>query len=155
MANEERLVVFLLDGRRYAVALERVERVVARPEIAAFPQAPDVVSGVFMLHGDLVPVMNVRMRFRLPDAPARLSEQLVVVRTRRRRVALVVDQVDGVVAVAPTDWVDAGAIVPGLEHVRGVARLADDMVFVHDIDAFLSLDEEDRLAAALHEEGWS
>ncbi len=147
-ADQTRLVVFNLDSLRYAVALETVERVVPRPEIAPFPRAPKIVSGVFVLHGDMIPVVDVRSRFRLPEVAPRLSDQLLVVRTRRRRVALVVDRVDGVLAVASDELVDPGAIVPGVEHVRGVVRLTDGVVFVHDLDAFLSLDEEAQLDAA-------
>lgn len=147
-ADAAQLVVFQLDGHRYAVALERVERVVPRPEIAPFPRAPEIVSGLFVLHGDLIPVVNVRARFRLPEHPPSLSDQLLVVSTRRRRVALIVDHVEGVVATEAGEVLTPDAIVPGLDYVRGIVRRSDGIVFVHDIDAFLSLDEEAQLDAA-------
>lgn len=148
MVAETQLVVFGLDDRGYAVDLGRVERVVPRPEIAPFPRAPDIVSGVFVLHGEMIPVVNVRARFRLPEVPARLSDLLLVVRTPRRRVALIVDRVEGVKPVRAEDMVAPETIVPGLEYVRGVVHLEKGIVFVHDLDAFLSLDEEAQLDAA-------
>lgn len=151
MGESLQLVVFRLEARSYAVALDRVMRVMPRPEITPFPQAPEIVDGVFVLHGDPVPVMNVRRRFRLPEASARLCDQLLVLRTQRRRVAFIVDEVTGIAIVDQGDWVSPDAIVPGLEYVQGVARLPDGMVLVHDIDAFLSLEEETRLSSALEE----
>lgn len=144
----EQLVVFLLEEQRYAVALDRVERVTPRPEIAPFPRAPEIVAGLVVIHGDMIPVINVRARFRLAARAARLSDQLLVVRTRRRRVALVVDRVDGVVAVATRAIVASESLTPGLEYVKGITRLEGDLVFVHDLDAFLSLEEEAKIDAA-------
>ena len=141
-------VIFDLDRQRYALDLARVERVVPRPWLEPFPKAPGIVAGVFVLHGQLVPVLDVRARFRLPAREPRLSDQLLVVRTRRRRVALAVDRVETVTSVPAETLVSPESVVPGLEYLRGVARLSDGLVFVHDLDTFLSLEEEARLDAA-------
>lgn len=144
----EQLVFFFLDERRCAVALERVERVTPRPEIAPFPRAPGIVAGLVVIHGDFIPVIDVRARFRLPARELRLSDQLLVVRTPRRRVALVVDRVEGVVEAPAESMVAAESLAPGLGYVKGVTRLEGDLVWVHDLDAFLSLEEEAALDAA-------
>jgi hypothetical protein len=53
-----------------------------------------------------------------------------------------------VIHVDPGEVVSPDAVVPGLEFVRGIARLpAQGIVFVHDLDRFLSLEEEAQLAA--------
>ena len=144
----EQLVIFLLEERHYAVALDRVERVTPRPEIAPFPRAPEIVSGLVIIHGEMVPVINVRARFRLAARAARLSDQLLVVRTPRRRVALVVDRVEGVVTVPTHAVVAPESLTPGLDYVKGITRLDGDLVFVHDLDACLSLEEETKIDAA-------
>jgi purine-binding chemotaxis protein CheW len=141
------LVVFRLEGQRYGLDLERVERVLPQVALAPFPKAPAIVSGVFDLHGRLVPVVNVRRRFRLPERAPGVADQLLVVRSARRRLALAVDAVEPVVQVAAGELTAPEAVVPGLEFVRGIARLpALGIVFVHDLDRFLSLDEEAQLA---------
>jgi len=144
------LVVFEVDGRRLALEIAGVERVLRMVALDPLPRAPAVIAGVFDLHGELVPVVDVRHRLRLPERPWRAADQLLVVRARRGRLALAVERVATVAAV------DAGAIrradetVPGLEYLRGVVPLpAEGVVFVHDLDAFLSLAEEAKLAAAL------
>ena len=146
------LVLFLLDERRYAVDLERVERVLPRVAMAPFPKAPAIVSGVFDLQGELVPVVNVRRRFGLPARPPALSDRFLLVRTARRRLVLAVDSVEPVIEAPAAAMTDADTLVPGLEHVRGIVRLpALGIVFVQDLDRFLSLEEEARLDAALVE----
>lgn len=145
----EQLVVFVLDGRRYALALAVVERIIGMVEIAPFPKAPEIVGGVIDFHGELMPVFDVRRRFRLPARPHRLQDQLLIARTRRRRVALAVDAVEDVVTCPAGAQIDPATVVPGLEYVRGVTRIEPHgLVFVHDLDSFLSLEEEEALAAA-------
>ena len=43
----------------------------------------------------------------------------------------------------------ADRIVPGLEYLQGVLRLSDGLIFIHDLDRFLSLEEEKSLTEAL------
>lgn len=143
------LVVFRLDGHRYGLDLERVERVLPQVALAPFPKAPPIVSGVFDLHGGLVPVVNVRRRFGLPERTPGVADQLLIVRSARRQLALAVDAVEPVIHVAAGELTSPEAVVPGLEFVRGIARVpALGIIFVHDLDRFLSLDEESQLAAS-------
>lgn len=148
------LVVFRLEDQRFGVELGRVERVLPMVAVEPFPRAPEIVTGVFAFHGQLVPVMDIRRRFRLPARAPRAADQLLVVRTARRRVALPVDSVEAVLAIEAAEVTAADELVPGLDYVRGVARVPEHgIVFVHDLDAFLSLDEAARLAAALAGDG--
>ena len=61
------IVVFTLDEQRYALHLLAVERVVRAVEVTALPEAPEIVLGVVNVKGRIVPVINVRRRFRLPE----------------------------------------------------------------------------------------
>jgi purine-binding chemotaxis protein CheW len=143
------LVVFFLDDQRYALELDAVERTVRMVEITPLPRAPEIVLGVITFQGRIVPVLDLRLRFRLPPREPGLTDQLIIARTRRRTVALFVDGVSGVVETAPEEIVGPAEIVPGLEYVTGVTRQGDGLVFIHDLDRFLSLDEEQALDAAM------
>jgi purine-binding chemotaxis protein CheW len=147
--KDTQIVVFLLAGRRFALALGQVERVFRMVELAPLPSAPAIVTGVIDLHGALVPVVNARERFHLPPRAARLSDQLLVVRASGRLLALVVDGVEAVRAVPPAAIAAPDAIVPGLELVRGIVALPDlGIVFIHDLERFLSPAEATALDAA-------
>ena len=142
-------VAVLLDDQRYAVPLEAVQRVVHAVAITPLPSAPDVILGVVNFQGQIIPVVNVRRRFRLPERDIVLGDRIVIARTSRRSVALVVDAVDGIVDYAPQDIVMPETIVPKLEYIAGVLRLDDGMILVHDLDSFLSLDELESLNKAM------
>ena len=113
------------------------------------PDGPNVVLGVINLHGQIVPVVDIRQRFHLPQREARLSDQLIIAQTTKRTVALVVDAVASLVERSESVVTSAEKIVPGLDYVEGVVKLEEGLVLIHDLDAFLSLDEEDVLEQAL------
>jgi purine-binding chemotaxis protein CheW len=61
----------------------------------------------------------------------------------------VVDAARGVVEGLPAEVIEADKILPDLEQVAGVIQLDDSMVLIHDLDRFLSLNEERALAQAM------
>ena len=144
MDPSEQLVVFSLDWQRYALRLSAVERVVRAVEVTPLPAAPEIVLGVINVEGSIVPVMNIRKRFRLPEKEMSLSDHLILARTARRPVFLLVDSVSGIIEVPAGEVIDASKILPRMEYLEGVLKLEDGMVLIHDLDRFLSL-EEDRL----------
>lgn len=145
ISREALQVVFLLDGQRYALYVNVVDRVIRAVAITPLPKAPEIVLGVINLEGTLVPVLNIRKRFNLPQRPLRASDQFVISRTASRRVALVVDDVVNVTHCDVEDVVSAGDVINGMSYVAGIAKDKEGLVLIHDLDTFLSLEESARL----------
>jgi len=149
MPRADHHVAFTISQRRYAIRLLAVDQVVSAVEISGLPKAPSIVSGVINVQGQIVPVINVRKRFGLEERDLALSDQMIIAHTSMRRVALVVDEVNGLIECPEDRIVTAAAIVPGMEYVKGIVKLADDMILIHDLDEFLSLEEENSLLGAM------
>jgi purine-binding chemotaxis protein CheW len=144
------LVVFRLDEHRYALRLDAVERIIRAVELTPLPNAPAIVLGVMDVAGRVLPVLNLRQRFRLPDREIDPVDQFLIARTASRTVALVVDEVQEVITYLETAVIDADQIVPGLEYIHGVITLEDGLVLIQDLEQCLSLDEERDLANAMN-----
>jgi purine-binding chemotaxis protein CheW len=144
-----RLVVFALDEQRYALHLAAVERILPLVEVTPLPKAPEIVLGVVNVHGAVVPVVNMRRRFRLPEIDGNPAHRLILAQTARRRVALVVDSSEGVIETNRNGVTGSEEILPRLEYVEGVVKLPDGLILIHDLDRFLSLDEERELERIL------
>ena len=142
-------VVFTLDEQRYALHLPAVERIVRVVEVTPLPKAPEIVLGVVNVQGQITPVINIRKRFRLPEREMNLSDQLIIAHTSRRTVALVADAVSGVIERSEQEVIAAEKVLPGIEYVEGVVKLEDGMILIHDLNKFLSLEEEQALDNAM------
>lgn len=143
------LLVFTLDEPRYALPLAAVERIVRAVEITPLPKAPRIVLGVINVEGGVIPVVDVRRRFGLPERELRLEDRFIIARAGRRLVALVADEVAGVRACAPRALVSAAQSLPFAAYLQGVAKLEDGLALISDLEAFLSLEEEQLLDTAL------
>lgn len=143
------LLVFRLDDWKCALPLAAVERSYRAVAVTPLPGAPAKIMGIVNVHGIVHPVIDLRHCFGLPTRPLSPADHLVIGRTWRRSVALVVDSMEGVFDYAPAEIADADTILPDMEYVSGVIRMKDGMVLIHDLDRFLSLEEETLLDQAL------
>jgi purine-binding chemotaxis protein CheW len=149
MNNVNQLVVFNLANQQYAIYLSAVERIVSVVEITPLPKAPEIVLGVVNVQGQIIPVFNIRKRFRLPEREINLSDQLIIANTSKQTVALIVDAVTGVIEISEDKIIKSEKILPGMDYVEGVIKLENGMILIHDIDRFLSVEEEVALEKAL------
>lgn len=149
MENPSSLLIFGLDHQRYALPLAQVEHVIAAVAVTVLPHAPSVVLGVFSFHGRVIPVMNTRRRFSLPERPLEIDDQFILARAGDRTVALVVDHVEGVIEAGEAARIAPKSLLPDLRHIEGVLCRPDGLVLVHDLGTFLGLDEAQSLEAAL------
>lgn len=143
------LLVFTLDDWRCALELSTVEKVYRAVAVTPLPDAPDIVLGVINVKGAVLPVVDVRRCFRLPEKNLTPDDRLIVARSSDRLVVLVVDSVIDVIECSEQDITSASAIVPGMEYVEGVARLKDGMILIHNLARFLSFEEKAALEQAL------
>jgi purine-binding chemotaxis protein CheW len=149
MKNSVPLVVFTLDDQNYALPLEAVERIVLAVEVIPLPKAPEIIVGVINVRGVIIPVVNIRRRFRIPEREPSPADKFVIAKAARRMVALVADSVLKVVDVSEDDIIAPKDIVPGTSYLDGIVRLEDGIVLIHDLDKFLSLEEEAMLDETL------
>ena len=151
MNNLNQLVVFTLDDQRYALHLSAVERIVRVVEVTPLPKAPDIVLGIVNIQGRIIPVVNIRKRFHLPEREINLSDQLIIANTSKRPVALLTEAVNEVIEQSAERVATSEEILSGIKYVEGVVKLEDGMILIHDLDKCLSLEEEKVLDEAMKE----
>ncbi len=148
MMGAMQVLEFQLADARYAVPVERVIEVVPRIWVTPLPGAAEVVVGVFNYRGSVTVAVDLRPRLgHCPKAPS-TDDHLLVVRGARRVLALVVDRVSDLRELAP-EAVQV-PMIPS-RHVRGVVALDDGLLLIEDLDAVLSLDEEESVDRGLQQ----
>lgn len=139
------LVGFLVGDVMYAVRIDVVREIVNPLPVVDLPRAPVNVRGVADYRGEVVPVVDLRERFGLPEMTSRKTKWIVVdvsgKKEAARHAALVVDSVTEVFGLAggelrPSPSLGEGDDARGIE---GVTTLGTRLVFVLDVRAFGSL----------------
>ncbi|MDY7232387.1 chemotaxis protein CheW [Hyalangium rubrum] len=143
------VLLFTLEGLRYALPSADVRELVRAARLTPLPQAPDVVEGLLNLRGELLPVLDLRRRFRLPPRPLAPLDHFIVARAGSRTVVLRVDRAEGLLTLEPGAVDEAPSALPGVGYVAGVVKLPEGLVLVHDLRSFLSEAEALALDTAL------
>lgn len=117
--------------------------------VTPLPRAPEVALGAINLGGDPIPVLDIRRRLGFRSRDYGLSGRLLIATTCRRRLALPVDDVLGVEEFAVGSVSPPQELLPGLRDVAGIVALSDGLLLIHDLEAFLFPEEEERLDEAL------
>jgi purine-binding chemotaxis protein CheW len=147
----ETWVLFTVDDQIYALDLWEVERIVRATEVKPLPEVPVYVAGVVDVHGQVLPVIDLRLRFDRLTRPLDLNDHFVIAHTPTHRVILPVDSALGSRQVA------ADSIPPDTELprcVRKVVPLDVGVVYCLDLQRVLFGDQppfDSRLAQILAE----
>jgi purine-binding chemotaxis protein CheW len=144
-ADELELLLFTVAEQRYALPARDVEEVVRAVASVPLPKAPAVIEGIINLRGAVVPVLDLRVRFRLPPRAVQPADHLIIARAGRRRVALRVDRALELARLAA----EPAPEVQGADYVSGVVMRSDGLVLIHDLRTFLSSAEAATLEEAL------
>ncbi len=150
-ASHLELLVFDLEGRTFGLPSSEVVELVRAVAVTPLPNGPRVVAGVINLRGRVVPVFDLRVRFGIASPPVEPSDHFVVANSGHRVVALRADRATELQQFARDDIEAADRVVTGSRYIAGIAKTAQGVVFVSDLDAFLSEAEAASLDGALAE----
>jgi len=148
--DERQLVVFQLGAELYGCDISRVHEIIRLQSVTRVPRAPAFVEGVINLRGKVIPVVDLRRRFGLPTAEHTRASRIVVVEIGDQVVGIVVDGVSEVLRVNSSIVEPPSPVVAGIdsEYLHGIAKLADRLVILLDLDRILARDERRALEVA-------
>ncbi len=124
--QERELVTFKLAEQEFGLSIMSVQEIVRMPGITRIPRAPSYVNGISNLRGNVLPVINTRLRFSMEEAEATDRTRVVVVDIEGKNIGMVVDAVSEVLRVEnekidpPPEVVSGGVDAAFLE---GVVKL--------------------------------
>ena len=123
-------------GTTYAVHSYKVRHLEMVEDITAVPNAPPSVDGVVFSRGQVVPVINLRVRFGFERAPRDLRTRLLVVEVGGRLVGLMVDEARDFVAIPDAAIHPPGQGIGGLSsnYLEGVSTIGDRIVLILNIN---------------------
>jgi purine-binding chemotaxis protein CheW len=99
MAQTHQFCTFYLDKLMFGVELQKVQEVLRNLELTGIPLAPDVVSGLMNLRGQISTAIDLRRRLELTNRPEGMLPMNVVVRSDDGAISLLVDEIGDVVEV--------------------------------------------------------
>jgi purine-binding chemotaxis protein CheW len=137
--EEEQLVVFLLDGEAYGISIQMVESIIKKQAITKVPHVDKYILGVTNLRGTVVPVVDLRQRFSIPEQETTKDTRIIVLNTESGKNGILVDEVMEVMrlpksAIAPPPMI---ATSINTSYIQGIARTDDKLIIMLEMNSIL------------------
>ncbi|HET9650901.1 MAG TPA: chemotaxis protein CheW [Usitatibacter sp.] len=137
------VLVFVLGREEYGVDILKVQEIRGYEKVTPIPAAPEYLKGVVNLRGTIVPVIDMRVKFGMPDPKYDAFTVVIILRLAQRTIGIVVDAVSDVVALGHDEVKPApqlGTVVDS-SFIAGLGTQNDRMVLLLDIEKLLSSGE--------------
>ena len=133
------LVTFHLAREEYGVEIGRVQEIIRATDITPVPGAPSHVKGVINLRGKIIPVVDLRKRFGLPEIDDCETQRTVVVELGAKRLGMLVDSVSQVLKIssAVVDSMPEEATTVNENYIKGVGKLDNRLIIILDLNQSL------------------
>ncbi len=153
MAQSETYVLFELAKAIYAIPSANVQHIEMIEHVTLVPNAHRAIDGVVFSRGQVIPALNLRVRFGFPRAERDLRTRVIFAQVGERVVGLVVDSAREFKKISSTAIRPIEKALTGIagNYLKGLTTLDDRLVLVLDLEAVLNLDKDESLANSLSE----
>lgn len=140
----EPFILMELAGTTYGVRSRFVQQTDMIENITAVPNAAPAVEGVVLARGQVIPAVSLRVRFGLEKVPYDLRSRLVVIKSGKRVIGLIVDAAREFVNVPTAAIEPPPEAISGLsgKYLEGIATLNGRMILVLNLDEVIDLDSQ-------------
>lgn len=145
-------LTFNLGNEGYGLEILKVQEIIGMQEITKIPRTPDYVKGVINLRGKVIPIIDLRSKFGMPEQELTRKTCIIVVQVQRGESALimgiVVDEVSEVLNISGDQIEAAPSLGTNVDthFILGMAKTESAVKILLDIDKVLSAEEIDALS---------
>lgn len=152
--NEKQLVAFQVSTEEYGIPIIQVGEIIRIPEITRIPNMPNFIEGMINLRGRIIPIVDLRKRFKLPekvrDEKSRIIVSRIAISTEKQEeqdIGLIVDNVTEVLRVNKEmiDPIPPTISYIDTQYLDGVVKLENRLIILLDLHKVLTELEKETL----------
>jgi purine-binding chemotaxis protein CheW len=145
--NANQYLTFTLDNEQYAIGVAKVREVLEHTKITKLPRTALFMKGIINLRGAGVPVIDLRLKFGLPETPITKDTSIIVMEVESQDGPVIVGALAD--AVHEVVDIDEKAIEPAprfgtrlaAEFIKGVGKKDELFIIILDIDRIFNAEE--------------
>lgn len=133
-------LTFRLGNEEYGIEILKVQEIRGYEAITQIANAPDFIKGVVNLRGIIVPIIDMRIKFRLGSVEYDQFTVVIILNVAGRVMGMVVDGVSDVISLEPEQMrptPELGSVID-TEYIMGLGTIDDRMLIMIDIEKLMS-----------------
>ncbi|NMD69133.1 purine-binding chemotaxis protein CheW [Bacillus sp. DNRA2] len=144
---KNRFLTFVLGNETYGIEIEYVTEIIGLQPVTEIPELPEYIRGIINLRGKIIPVMDVRLRFKKPFKEYNDRTCVVVIDIEDISIGLIVDSVSEVLAIPEEDVVPPPDVnKTGNKYIKGIGKTGNEVKLLLDCNKLLNEDDAETLS---------
>ncbi len=149
MQELEQYVTFLIGNETYGVEVLKVREIIGMTDITYVPNSLDFMRGVINLRGTVVPVVDMRKKFRIEEREYDIFTVILIVEIKETLIGMIVDSVSDVIDIPVESIQDTPHFSANIDtdYIRNIGKAGENLVIILDVDKILTPEELNRMHA--------
>ncbi len=149
--QKDRFLTFSLGKESYGIEIKYVIEIIGIQSITEIPELPEYVRGIINLRGKIIPVLDVRLRFKKEPKDYNDRTCVIVVDINEVSIGLIVDRVAEVITISEEDTVEPPQTNHGLNnrYIKKIGKIGSEVKLLLDCEKLLTENELEDLSEAL------
>jgi purine-binding chemotaxis protein CheW len=146
-----RFLTFSLGDESYGIEINYVTEIIGIQPITEIPELPGYIKGIINLRGKIIPVMDVRLRFKKEPKEYNDRTCVIVIDIKDVSIGLIVDSVSEVLTIQDEDIVESPKINKDFNnrYIKGIGKIGNDVKLLLDCEKLLTENELEDLVDGL------
>lgn len=141
-----RYLTFALSNELYGIEIKYVTEIIGLQPITVVPELPEYLRGIINLRGKIIPVMDVRLRFKKQFREYNDRTCVIVIDIMNSAMGLIVDSVEEVISIPDTEIVvPAETTMISNRYIKGIGKVGNEVKLLLDCSRLLNADEMDKI----------
>ncbi len=141
-SQRDKYLTFSLGNEFYGIEIKYVTEIIGLQPITEVPELPEYIKGIINLRGKIIPVMDVRLRFKKEFKAYNDRTCVIVVDIKDISIGLIIDSVSDVIAIPAEEVVPPPDLSRGgNRYIQGIGKVGNDVKLLLDCNKLITDDE--------------
>lgn len=146
-AQKDKFLTFSLGTEYYGIEIKQVTEIIGIQAITGVPELPEYIKGIVNLRGKIIPVMDVRLRFKKTFREYNDRTCIIVIDIQDISIGLIVDSVSEVLSIPGDEIVPPPEVSKGANrYIKGIGKVGNEVKLLLDCDKLLNDSDADQLS---------
>lgn len=142
LAKEGKYLTFSLGKEDYGLEILKVREIIGMMNITSVPQVPGYVKGVINLRGKVIPVIDLRLKFKMKEIEATMETCIIVIDLKSALIGIIIDKVKEVLDIKQDNIEPAPNLGAHIhtDYILGIGKTTDAVKILLNIEKVLGED---------------